>query len=181
MKLRSTFKYVSLFLVFKYLEKAFAGKVKFQSVIIEKVFLQTLLNNEQFISLFFSTVYDNRLLAKDKISLAAHILNEKSNGQMIKHSLEVMGEDNVLDNEKNYSSYEIKKEELLQLLESGGDEVFYFIFRPVTYALDVAYVSYRIIAADRNKIGLSERHGDYAYTATMNPSPPASSSFEMES
>ncbi len=179
MKLSSALKTASLFFLFKFMDKALSGKVRFQSVIIKKSFLQNLLDNDQFLSLFFSSIYDNRVLAKDKISLAAHILNDESNGQMIKHSLDVIGEDNVLDNERNYSSYEIKKEELMQLLESGGDEVFYFIFRPVTYALDVAYVSYRIIAADRNKIGLSEKHGDYAYTATMNPSPPASRSFEM--
>lgn len=181
MKLRNAFKTASLFFLFKFLDKALSGKVRFQSVIIKKSFLQELLDNEQFLSLFFSSVYDNRVLAKDRIALVAHILKEGSSGQMIKHSLDVIDKGNTLDNEGNYSSYEINKEDIRSLLNRQDAEVEFFIFRPVPYPLDNDYVSYQISPADRNRNGFSERHGDYAYTAMLNPSPPATNSFEMVS
>lgn len=181
MIMRTVFKTASVFFLFKLFDKVLSSKVRFQSVIIEKDFLRTLLDSERFISLFFSSVYDNRTLAKDRVALVAHSKNEVSGGQMTKYSLKIIDKGNVLDNERNYSSYEIKKEELRDLLEKVGSEAQYFIFRPVNYALDPDYVSYNIIAADRYKNAFLEKHGDYAYTARMNPSPPAFRSFELSS
>ncbi len=122
----------------------------------------------------------------------------------------------LFNNDKNYSRYEIKKEDLRNLLESYGTEVHYFIFKPVDYVLDKEYVAYQIIPADRNKVPLGRRQTEsgasrrmmniqsseaeqsgvqtysqimefstmrqeYEVAGTMNPSPPATSSFEMES
>jgi hypothetical protein len=179
MKLSSVLKTASLFFLYNFFDKALSGKLKFQSVIVEKAFLQALLNREAFLYLFFSSVYDNRVLAKDRIALVAHISDKEVKGQMVKHSLDVTDEETVLQNERNYSSYEIKKEEIRELLQSQGDEVYYFIFKPIPYPLDKDYVSYQVIPADSNKLPFLERKRDYYYAAMLNPSPPANTSFEM--
>lgn len=157
MFLRSAFKYTSYFLLLKVINDKLFGKVRFQSMFTTRKSLKRLADDEKFEALFFSSVYDNKILAKDRVALLGYVLEGTKDQQMERWPLEVLDKGEVFDNERNYSSYKITKANLQKLLSRYGDEVVYFIFKPVPCALDEDYVAYEIIPADRNKMPFKRR------------------------
>jgi hypothetical protein len=213
MFLGSTFRYLSYIYILKLIiDKAFSGKVRFRSVYIEKAFLSTLIADEKFKSILFSSDYDGRPIIKDRVILLGY-LQEDNGALMKKLPLKVLNEGKVFDNEKNYSRYELTKADLAKIIGRYGEDAQYFIFSPITYRLDEEYLAYEVIPADQHKVPLKKRQQEnaaqeqsinsttedagapslrtgevtmalrasfqYEVTGVMNPSPPATSTFEF--
>jgi hypothetical protein len=161
MFLRTAFKLTSYFLLIKLIgDKLSGGKIKFQSIAIPIDTLRFLLSDTSFQSFFFSTVYDNRTLAKDKVALLGHVLRSGSSNQMEKRPLEVLDDEEKMMNDRNYSSYELRREDIQKIVDNYGERAAYFIFKPTPFSLDKSFVSYQVIPANVNKEYLRKNNSD---------------------
>lgn len=134
--------------------------------------------------------------------------NDKSKRTMPRVPLDAVNKGDAYVNETDYSAYELTRENIKTILDCFGDdpEIKYVLFVPEPYREDGRYFSYRIIPADgaKNELPVRGRVAmqTHALTTTgdsgegegstmmfssltmstgllyMNPSPPASSSFD---
>ena len=165
------------------LNAEFTGKIRAVTMVMEKAFLESIKDEE---TLYFTTQYHNRGLAKDQILLAAYVGNNSKSVPVQTRDLGTVGKGEKFMNELRYSIYQLSKEEIKTILSfySKAKGVTYFLLEPIKFKGDNRYLSYRIRPADEGKKiiqfeqNVDKQNGgnDRLWRETalfLNPSPPA--------
>ena len=129
-------------------------RIKARTVVLEKAFLESLYAQSNFQALLFNHEYGNRFLAKDQVTLVAHILEtDTGNKPMRLKTLESLDGGKPFSNELDYSSYRLEKDDIKTILDnySSLGNLVYFLLEPITFSEDIKYLAYKILPADKWK------------------------------
>ena len=130
------------------------AEVKLKTMAIRRNTLQDLYD-EDIIALYFNPAYVNEpVIRRDRVALKAYKKTKDPQRKTMQPvPLIPTGDEIPFDNDKDYSVYLLRKEDIEAILnafpQTSGVE--YILFEPQLYNEDRNYFSYKLIPADNNK------------------------------
>lgn len=183
MKLQRVAGYASLFFVaYRLFKKITDGQVRVKTMVIEKAFLEKLLKQTNFQTLLFNQEYDNKILAKDQVSLVGYVSDTDKNNT--RFSIGTIGKGEPFTNELDYSVYHLIKDDIEEILRfySGAAGLFYFLLEPIPFDANPKYLAYKITPANKSKepIAFHKKAHKLQFAMAMNVINDATAAEDLE-
>lgn len=155
MKLEKVTLYSSLALLGGFLVKELLkARIRARTMALKRSVLQGLIDDPAFVALFFNPFYDNRTLAKDRVSLVAFKkTTAEGGGTLPAVPLETVDSDKFFSNERDYSAYKLTADNIKTVLDHFSEDpgFAYVLFVPKEFEENPRYLAYELIPADNKK------------------------------